>query len=125
MQNRLNKKPSDTIVFCTGSNTLRLMPSNNCIAARRNREWVMFANPAVSLDVVLMVTAAIHSNHDVKWNDPTGSKLMSCVTGDDVSGKLQSTDVVLGVHAIDEMVNYKMKLSPMPKQTLAPFNCCK
>lgn len=68
---KLFKQQDQKIVYCAGSETLRLMPQNYCIAAyEHKREWKMFPDLALPLDVVLLVTSALMV-HSLKWNiDP-------------------------------------------------------
>ncbi len=70
---------SDNILtYEEGTETIRQMPQNYCIAHRSNMSWICDPDPAADYSLVKRVFDEIFKNHSSKWG--TGLNLLSKVT---------------------------------------------
>lgn len=69
--------------FCSGSNTIRLLPQNYCVAVKAGdrRHWIIDADPAVPLEAVIHVQTVLHTDHSARWAN-TGYELLSKLTAE-------------------------------------------
>ena len=73
---------NQAIVFCTTTDSFRLMPENFLLARHNGHVWQTEFDLGTPLNVVLLVSVAFH-NHDVKYaNDPL--QILARITGKEV-----------------------------------------
>ena len=66
MKNELIMQENHTVVYCKGSDTIRIKPNNYCLMVNRSGSWDMWPDMAAPLSVVIAATAA-NMVHGLRW----------------------------------------------------------
>ena len=66
MASKLFIQDGQTVVYCKGSDTIRIKPNNYCLMSHRSGSWEMSPDAAAPLAVVVAATAAIMV-HSLRW----------------------------------------------------------
>ena len=66
MAKKLFMQEWQTVVYCKGSDTIRIAPNNYCLMSHRSGSWEMFPDAAAPLAVVVAATAAVMV-HSLRW----------------------------------------------------------
>lgn len=66
MANKLFMQDGQTVVYCKGSDTIRIKPNNYCLMSHRSGSWEMFPDAAAPLAAVVAATAAVMV-HSLRW----------------------------------------------------------
>ena len=61
MTSKLFMQDGQTVVYCKGSDTIRIKPNNYCLMSHRSGSWEMFPDAAAPLAVVVAALEAIDS----------------------------------------------------------------
>lgn len=72
MANKLSMQDGQTVVYCKGTDTIRVKPNNYCLLSHRSGSWEMFPDAAAPLAVVVAATAAVMV-HSLRWG--SGSQM--------------------------------------------------
>ena len=56
MASKLFMQDGQTVVYCKGSDTIRIKPNNYCLMSHRSGSWEMFPDAAAPLAVVVAAT---------------------------------------------------------------------
>ena len=59
MASKLFIQNGQTVVYCKGSDTIRIKPNNYCLMSHRSGSWEMSPDAAAPLAVVVAATAAV------------------------------------------------------------------
>lgn len=96
MANKLFMQENQTIVYCKGSDTIRIKPSNYCLMSNRSGSWEMFPDAAAPLAVVVAATAAVMV-HSLRWG--SGSSMADHINA--VMPLYHSHNMMAALEAID------------------------
>ena len=66
MKNKLIMQENQTVVYCKGSDTIRIKPNNYCLMVNRSGSWAMWPDIAAPLSVAIAATAA-NMVHSLRW----------------------------------------------------------
>ena len=96
MASKLFMQDGQTVVYCKGSDTIRIKPNNYCLMSHRSGSWEMFPDAAAPLAVVVAATAAVMV-HSLRWG--SGEAMAQHIN--DVLPLYQSHNMMAAIEAID------------------------
>lgn len=101
---KMYQRPDQTIIVCTYSNTLRLMPENYLIASHKGSHWQLDPDLACPLQTVLLVSAAL-MQHEIKWSKIDDCKLLAAVTGENVRNYLEDSSSMVYIDQVAKVTH--------------------
>ena len=96
MANKLFMQENQTVVYCKGSDTIRVKPNNYCLMSHRSGSWETFPDAAAPLAVVVAATAAVMV-HGLRWG--CGEAMAQHIN--DVLPLYHSHNMIAAIEAID------------------------
>ena len=96
MANKLFMQDGKTVVYCKGSDTIRIKPNNYCLMSHRSGSWEMFPDASAPLAVVVAATAAVMV-HSLRWG--SGRSMADHINA--VMPLYRSHNMMTAIEAID------------------------
>lgn len=96
MASKLFMQDGQTVVYCKGSDTIRIKPNNYCLMSHRSGSWDMWPDMAAPLSVVIAATAA-NMVHGLRWG--SGEAMAQHIN--DVLPLYHSHNMMAAIEAID------------------------
>ena len=87
-----------TVVYCKGSDTIRIKPNDYCLMSHRSGSWETFPDAAAPLAAVVAATAAVMV-HGLRWG--SGYAMVAHINA--VMPLYQSHNMMAALEAIDSI----------------------